>query len=202
MAKIGILGGTFNPIHFGHLLLGETAYEQFQLDKVLVIPTKDPDYRVISSNISKEHRTHMIQMSIDDNPHFEYSDIELRRKGHTYTIDTLKELKEASPKDDFYFIMGADSLYQFHTWKNPQSILEYATILVAARDGAGYGSIESQIAYLTERFGGNIYAIHSFALEISSHNIRKRIRNHASIRYLLPANVARYIEEQGLYLNS
>ena len=199
MARIGILGGTFNPIHFGHLLLGETAYEQFNLDKVLVIPTKDPDYRIISSNISKEHRTKMIQMSIEDNPHFEYSDIELLREGHTYTIDTLRQLKNSCPDDEFFFIMGADSLYQFHTWKEPQAILELATILVACREGIGYGSLESQIAYLTERFGGNICAIKSFALEISSHNIRKRIRNHASIRYLLPANVVRYIDDQQLY---
>ena len=111
--KIGIMGGTFNPIHNGHLLLAETAYEDFDLDKVLIMPVKEPAYRNISSNVSSTDRIEMVKLAIADNTHFELSLLEMEREGYTYTVDTVRQLKEEHPEHDYYFIMGADSLYHF-----------------------------------------------------------------------------------------
>lgn len=198
--KIGLMGGTFNPIHTGHLLLAETAYEQFGLDKVLIMPAKSPYHKKIYSIISDEERIDMIHCAIQDNPHFELSLIEFQREGNTYTVDTLRALKEAYQNTEFYFIMGADSLYQFAQWKEPEEILKRAVILVASRDNIASSALNSQIDYLTEKFGiGDIRLLQSPNMEISSHDIRKRVSENRSIRYLLPKAVQNYIEEKRLY---
>ena len=128
MKKIGILGGTFNPIHHGHLILGQTALEDFGLDKVLIVPTKNPAYKKISKNVEIEDRVNMVRMAIENHPGFEFSDIELDREGYTYTVDTLRKLTRLHPDAEYYFIMGADSLYQIESWKDPGQILSMATI--------------------------------------------------------------------------
>ena len=103
MKKIGILGGTFNPIHFGHLILGQSAREEFGLDKVLVMPTKNPAYKIISGGVTEQNRIDMIQLAIQDFPYFEFSDVELKRDGATYTVDTLRELQVENSEDKFYY---------------------------------------------------------------------------------------------------
>lgn len=200
MSKIGIMGGTFNPIHYGHLLLAESAYEQFSLDTVLIMPNKHPQYRMISSEISEEHRTKMIQLAITSNSHFQLSYEELNRDGATYTVDTLRALTTRHPDNSYYFIMGADSLFHFESWKDTKDICRLCEIIAAPRVGQVSADLESQIDYLCAKFDARIHLLNSPNLDISSHGIRKKIRNHQTFKYLLPETVEEYIREHRLYL--
>lgn len=197
--RIGIMGGTFNPIHFGHLLLAETAYHQFGLDEVLFMPTKNPYYKNLSNTATEEDRVNMVCLAIEDNDHFCLSKEELDRDGTTYTVETLRNLTTANPDHKYFFIMGADSLYHIESWREPEEILRMAVILVAGRDGGGSSSLKSQIAYIMNKYDADIRLLESPVLEISSHGIRRRIKDGQSIRYLLPKKVADYILEHGLY---
>lgn len=197
--RIGIMGGTFNPIHNGHLLLAESAYYQYGLDEVLIMPTKNPYYKNISSSVTEEDRVNMVCLAIEDNPHFVLSTEELERDGTTYTVETLNNLTKAHPDYKYYFIMGADSLYHIESWKDPEKILKMAVIVVADRDGGNSSSLKSQIAYIMDKYEADIRLLESPYLEISSHDIRKRVREGHSIRYLLPQQVADYIMEHGIY---
>ena len=116
MKKIGILGGTFNPIHHGHLILGQAAKEEFGLDEILVMPTKNPAYKTISGGVTEQNRVDMIKLAIAGFSYFRFSDMELNREGTTYTVDTLRALTKENTDCRYYFIMGADSLYQIETW--------------------------------------------------------------------------------------
>ena len=174
--KIGIMGGTFNPIHFGHLLLAETAFHQFQLDEILIMPTKNPYYKKISNSVTEEDRVAMAELAIEDNGHFRLSKEELNREGNTYTVETLSHLTE----------------------RHPEQILKMATIVVAGRAGTG-SSLNSQIEYIENKYDSEIHRLNSPVLEISSNDIRRRVRDGESIRYLLPDKVEHYIYEHGLY---
>ncbi|MCD8018329.1 MAG: nicotinate-nucleotide adenylyltransferase [Clostridiales bacterium] len=129
--KVGIMGGTFNPIHFGHLLLAETAYHQFHLDEILFMPTKNTYYKRMKNLVSEEDRVEMIRLAIRENDHFTFSAEELDREGTTYTVDTLNDLTRKNPDCEYYFILGADSLYHIESWKEPEAIFSMAVILVA-----------------------------------------------------------------------
>ena len=199
--KVGIMGGTFNPIHFGHLLLAETAYQQFDLDEVLIMPTKNTYYKKMNNLVQAEDRVNMVKLAIEDNPHFVLSREELNRDGTTYTVDTLTRLTAQEPDSRFYFIMGADSLYHLESWREPRKILSMAVILVAGREGSGIGaSLRSQKEYLENKFDADIRMLQSPVMEISSNDLRRRVREGRSIRYLLPKPVAEYIYENKLYL--
>lgn len=197
--KVGIMGGTFNPIHYGHLLLAETAYHQLELDEVLIMPTKNPYYKKLSNTASEEDRVNMVKLAIENNDHFQFSSEELERDGTTYTVETLRNLTSAHKDHQYYFIMGADSLYHIESWKEPEAILEMAVILVAGRDGGSSSSLKSQMAYIMNKYDAKIHLLESPVMEISSHDIRRRIQNGESIRYLLPDSVADYIYRQKLY---
>ena len=192
------MGGTFNPIHNGHLLLGEMAYEQFDLDKVLIMPAKNPYYKTISSNILEEDRVEMIRRAIADNPHFQFSDIELQREGMTYTVDTLEILTKKYPDVEFYFIMGADSLYHMETWRDCERILKLSKIVAASRDDS-YSAIDAQIEYINDKYDAEVLRLNSPNLEISSSYLRKQMKLGRSCRYLLPDSVREYIMERKLY---
>lgn len=196
--KVGIMGGTFNPIHFGHLLLGEAAYQQFALDEVLFMPTKNPYYKKLSNSVTEEDRVKMVQLAIKDNSHFTFSGEELDREGTTYTVETLRDLTKRNPDCDYYFIMGADSLYHIESWKDTAQVLEMAVILVAGR-GDLSSSLNSQIEYIENKYDASIHFLNSPSLQISSNDIRRRVQTGESIRYLLPRDVEDYIYEHGLY---
>lgn len=198
MKKIGILGGTFNPIHFGHLILGQSAKEEFALDQVLVMPTKNPAYKTISGKVTEQNRIDMINLAICDFPYFTFSDLELRRAGTTYTVDTLRELTQKNHDSKYYFIMGADSLYQIETWKDPDQILSMADILVATRNDSR-SALDAQIDYLEDKYNGKIYHLNSPSIEISSHQLRKRRKAGQSLHFFLPEQVIEYIERNDLY---
>lgn len=198
--KVGIMGGTFNPIHNGHLILGQTAYEQFGLDEVLFMPNKKPYYKKLSKNVTDEQRCDMVKLAIENNDAFTFSDIEVTREGVTYTVETLRILTEQNPDHEYYFIMGADSLFHFDSWKEAGEIVKMATLLVATRDSMATFDIESQIEYLQSEFeDARIECLFSPSLEISSNQLRKRCREGKSIRYLVPDKVAFYIEDHDLY---
>ena len=199
--KIGIMGGTFNPIHNGHLILGQTAYEQFGLDEILFMPNKKPYYKKMSKNVTDEQRCDMVKLAIENNDAFTFSDIEVLRDGVTYTVDTLRILTEQKPDCEYYFIMGADSLFHFDSWKEAGEIVKMAVLLVATRDSMATFDIESQIEYLQSEFeDARIECLFSPSLEISSNQLRKRCKEGKSIRYLVPDSVAFYIQEHNLYM--
>lgn len=197
--KIGIMGGTFNPIHIGHLILGECAYEQFQLDQVLFMPVKNPPHKKGISIASDTHRKEMVELAIRDNDHFELSLVELNREGYTYTVDTLRELVANHPEHEYYFIMGGDSLFEFETWKCPQEILELATILATSRNHVSEEAMKKQIEHLTNKYHGQIELLKTPEIEISSKKIRTLCEEGKSIRYLLPTGVEEYIRCNHLY---
>ena len=132
--KVGILGGTFDPIHTGHLILAEAAYESFSLDYVLIMPNGNPPHKAGQVNATMEQRTRMVELAVADNPHLKVSDFEKTPQDYHYTYETLEFLKKEHPDTDYYFILGADSLVHFYTWMEPRRICEACSILAATRD--------------------------------------------------------------------
>lgn len=199
MGRTGILGGTFDPIHLAHLAMGRRALEEQQLDRVLFMPSKIPPHK-LDRQISPENiRRDMVQLAIEGEEGFFFSDFELRRQEVTYTARTLSLLKREQPREEFYFILGGDSLFYFDKWKQPEVILRHAVILAFARGGMGEGQMEMQAKYLTGRFGGEIRIIYMPCIDISSSEIRDRLSRGESVRDLVPAPVYDYILKTGCY---
>lgn len=201
MKKIGIMGGTFNPIHYGHLILAESTYEQLNLDKILFMPLKNPPHKAISGEVSEKQRVDMISQAIKDNPHFELSTMELDREGITYTAETLTILTRENPDTEYYFIVGADSLFYMQNWKEPQTVFRLCTVVAAGRNQVEMDKIYNQIEYLKNIFRANIMLIHMPAIEISSAMIRERVAADKAIRYYVPEAVREYIENNRLYMD-
>lgn len=196
--KIGILGGTFDPIHYGHLLLAETAYDRFGMDKVLIMPAGDPYFKVDRGVSSDPDREAMTRLAIADNPHFEFSDLELKREGDTYTVDTLKILKDQHLYDDLYFIVGSDTLFQMEKWYKPQEIFQLATILSSCRNIPN-AELNAQMDYLRGKYGAKIVNLYMPNIDISSTDIREKVKNKMSVKYFTPDSVIDYIKEHQLY---
>ena len=197
--RIGIMGGTFDPIHLGHLILAEQAMTQFDLDQVLFMPSSQPPHKSDRKVLDARHRQAMVLLAIRDNDRFSYSDLELCRTGYTYTSDTLRELNSLYPDSTIYFIMGADSLFAVDSWHEPQEIFNRAVILAANRMDLPGEQLQSQIQYLKERFHGSVGLIQMPDIAISSRDIRKKCSEGRPIRYYVPKAVWDYIEEHGLY---
>ncbi len=197
--KVGILGGTFNPIHFGHLLLAESARDRLQLDKVLFIPTGTNPYKQDIEDVGSEHRYNMTKLGIASNPNFEISKIEMEREGYTYTIDTLKELDQIYEDTDFYFISGADIIFEIHKWKDAKVVLQKLKIVTTFRPGYDDQCLIQRIKELNENYGANITNLDTLEIDVSSSEIRSRIAEGFSIQYLLPESVRDYICDNKLY---
>jgi len=192
MEKIAILGGSFNPIHIGHLILANTVCEEFNLDKIIFVPCYIQPLKSNKDFASAEDRLAMIKFAIQNNPKFELSDIEIKRKGKSYTVDTLKYFKQKY--DDLYFVIGADNIKDFHRWKEPDTILKLAKLIVTNR-----GGIEQKIPQRLR--GKKIFVCKIPDIEISSTLIRNNIRSNKSIKYLVPEKVEKYIIKNKLYTN-
>lgn len=196
-AQIGLLGGTFDPVHLAHLRLGEEAAEQLGLDRVLFVlaprPWRKADRRITAT----EHRLTMLRLAIADNPRFAVSTIELDRPGPTYTADTLQALRDELDPASLHFILGTDALNDLPNWQRPDAILRLARLAVAARTG---GSLPEP-AVLDSRVPGlgNVERLQMPRLAISSTEIRRKAAAGRSIRYLVPNAVAEYIGSHGLY---
>lgn len=199
--RIGILGGTFNPVHNGHLILAQGALEALDLTRVLFIPCAMPPHKPATGLLSAEHRKAMLTAAIEDDFRFEFSDVELRRGGRSYAIDTMTELRARMPDADFYWIIGADALLELRMWKDIARLLELCEFVTIPRPGVDISSLEPGDLGLDlpwpERLMQNI--IKGRRIDISSSDIRYRVAEGMSIRYLVPHAVEMYIAEHGLY---
>lgn len=200
MKKIGIMGGTFDPVHNGHLALARCAREELGLDTVVFIPAKNPPHKENSHVTAEEDRCRMVQLALLNEPGFSYSDIEMEREGRTYTADTLQLLSRQHPDAFFYFIVGADSLLYLDKWRKPQQIFSLAVVVAAVRDDADMAVLEDKKKELLGKFGGRIVLLSMDRMDISSTGIRMDVREHNDIRAKVPAAVADYIYGRGLYL--
>lgn len=205
MMKVGIMGGTFNPIHLGHIRLAKAAYEQFALDKVLFIPSGEPPHKQDQPIAAGEHRMKMVEFAIEDYPYFEACDIEIMREGYSYTSETLKELHKRNPDEEYYFILGADSLFQMEKWKKADEIFEQCVVLAANRDDIAEEEFLGEIKTLTEKFHGDIRPLDTPMMHISSTQIREALNDNVldgedevNPRFL-DQNVVNYILEHKLY---
>ena len=187
--KIGILGGTFNPIHIGHLIMAEEIREKIGLDKIIFVPTYLPPHKNNTDIAPAWDRYRMIKLAIKRNPFFLVSDFEIKKDGLSYTIDTIKEFKKVYPKDDLYFLIGSDLLKYLDDWKDLPEILEMLKFIVATRPG-----------YPLEKIPAYISTMEIRAVDVSAFEVRQCIKNKKSFRYLVPEAVFRYINKNKLYI--
>lgn len=197
--RVGILGGTFDPIHTGHLILAEEAYEAFELDSVLIMPNGNPPHKPGQVQATMEQRTHMAELAVSGNAHFQVSDFEKTPQDYHYTYETLEFLVAAHPDTEFYFILGADSLVHFHTWMEPGRICKCCRILAATRDRMEAEKLKAHMERLKQDFGACIELLETPNIDISSNMLRERVQKGQSIRYYVPEAVEAYIHEQHLY---
>ena len=199
MRKVGIMGGTFDPVHIGHLIIAEKAREQFHLDEVLFIPSGTPYMKNVDEVLPGSIRTEMTKLAIEENPLFSISTIEIEKEGCTYTYETLEALHDKNPNTEYYFILGADSLFAMEHWKNPEKIFADCHILAALRNDKNTEEMEAQTAYLKGKYNADISLIKTGHIEISSSMIRELVKDGHSIRYLVPDAVYDYIIKNKLY---
>ncbi len=190
--RLGFLGGTFDPVHLGHMVLAETARDQLGLARVLFIPAGQPWRKADRRITAARHRREMLRLATADNLGFEVCDVELARAGASYSADTLEWLHAERPGSDVYFILGEDALEDLPNWRRPGRVLELATLAVARRQG---GAMAAPIPEAE----GRIVWLDMPLIDISASAVRERVRQGRSIRYLVPDTVAAYIREQGLY---
>lgn len=211
--KTGILGGTFNPIHLAHLRIAEEVREACALDEVLFIPAATPPHKPEFAAAPFADRLAMVQAAIADNPGFSVSDLEARRSGKSFSVDTLEILRRADPAGERYFIVGLDSFRDIASWKEYARLFELAHMVVTARPGVeipdplaalpvavqGDFCYDGQLKKLRHRSGKTVIFLEETRLDISSTLIRRKVAAGASIRYLVPPSVAAYIDDHGLY---
>lgn len=199
--RIGILGGTFDPIHEAHLKLGRQARDVFQLDQVIFMPTGNSYKKETRYSVSDAyHRGEMVKRAIADEAYFGYSDQEIRRQGPTYTADTLREFSCEHANADVYFILGADSLQDIESWYLPEVIFSHAAIIVANRNHqVPEEKLQVEIRHLQERFGARIYLLNFESMDISSSKIRRHLEQGGMAAASVPAAVKEYIYDHDLY---
>lgn len=199
--RIGVLGGTFDPIHVGHLLIAECAREHLRLSQVRFIPAAVAPHKQGQLSTDSKHRLEMLRLAIGGNPHFVADDRELIRGGTSYTVDTLGELKREFPESKLFFLMGADSLADLHTWREPAKICEIAFVAVFARAGLAPPDLNLLKPFLPQETTAQLQAhlVPMPQVEISSSEIRGRIAAGKSVRYQIHPAVAAYIAANKLY---
>lgn len=200
MGKIGIMGGTFDPIHNGHLHLGLQAYSEYDLDFVWYMPAGQPPHKKDHKVTEAVHRCNMTRLAIEEHPEFVFSDFEVSRDGNTYTAQTMELLTSDYPQHEFYFIIGADSLYELEKWYDPGLVMRYATLLVAGREyQKAHKTIDQQIAYLRDKYQADILRLHCTEVDISSEEIRDMLTRGKDVLKYVPKPVLNYIRENSLY---
>lgn len=197
--RIGIIGGTFNPIHKGHLMLAKYAYIEHNLDKVLFMPAPMPPHKDNTTIESQVHRENMVKLAIKNMEYFEYSDFESKREGKSYTYKTLELLKKENPDVEYFFIMGADSLFQFETWKNPQLIVKYATLIVAKRNDIDDNVFYNKVNELQEKYECEILTVSMEEVPLSSTQLRLSVANGCDISKYTGVEVYKYICDNNMY---
>jgi nicotinate-nucleotide adenylyltransferase len=188
LRRIGILGGTFNPIHNGHLIMADEVYRALNLDKIIFVPTYLPPHKPSKDIAPARERLKMLKLALDANPHFTISDIEIKRKGKSYTIDTVKELKKKFKDAKIYFIIGSDYQRGLDKWKDVTQIQKLVKFVVVNRPRFSFKSNTPGVLNLNLK-----------TVDVSGYGIRERIRKNRTIRSLVPLKVMRYIYDRGLY---
>ncbi len=191
-ARIGIFGGTFNPPHVGHLIVGESVREQLKLDKIIFVPSYISPHKRKGEETLASHRLKMVQTAIRNNSFFSVSDIEIKRKGTSYTYETLEILRKEYQGAKIFFIIGIDNFAEFHTWRKPQRIAELATLVVMNRPMEAEDTGRKRLRSTTE-------FVEVPDIQVSSTEIRRRVKEGKSIRFLVPEAVERYIARMKLY---
>lgn len=199
MRRIGIMGGTFDPIHHGHLVAAEEARYQFGLAKVIFIPAGHPPHKVSRKISEARHRLAMTRLAIQSNPFFAASAIEVERPGLSYTINTIRDMRKIYPRADIFFITGADAVLEILSWRHIDELLDQCCFIAARRPGYRLGRLRAKLPGLREEQLKQITVMEVPALAISSTDIRERVRTGRPIKYLLPETVEKYIREHGLY---
>ena len=194
--RLGVMGGTFDPIHHGHLVTAEEARAQFSLDEVLFVPTGRPWMKAHDNVSPAEHRYLMTVIATASNPRFNVSRIEVDREGPTYAVDTLRQLQdEQGAGTELFFITGADAMLEILHWKEPEDLFELAHFIAATRPGYDLARFEAEQPSRHQ----NVSVMNIPALAISSTDIRERVREGRPIRYLVPQGVESYIQKAWLY---
>lgn len=211
--KTGILGGTFNPIHLAHLRIAEEAQKEFRLDRVLFIPAADPPHKDIDGEVSFAHRFAMVERAIREYPCFQASDLEIRRSGKSFSVDTLEILQREDPAGERFFIIGLDSYRDIASWKDFTRLFSLCHLVVATRPGIAVENpldplpvairrdfcYDSRAGKILHKSGNYVFFLSGTHLDISSTQVRQRLIEGQSVSRLVPPTVAEYIEEHGLY---
>jgi nicotinate-nucleotide adenylyltransferase len=195
--RVGILGGTFNPPHLGHLVAAQEAYRELGLDQVLLIPASTPPHKPVEDEPGARHRLELCRLAVGDDDRFSVSDLELQREGPSYTVDTLQILKDHASSNDLFLILGGDIAAGLPRWHEPERVLELATVAVAKRRGTAREAVEEALAGL--KGGERARFFEMPGIGISSTMVRHRVRCGQPIRYFVPDGVKQYIETHGLY---
>jgi nicotinate-nucleotide adenylyltransferase len=199
--RIGVFGGTFDPVHVGHLILAEQCREQANLDRVLFVPSASPPHKQTQPVTPFAQRVEMLSLAISGHASFSINELEKDRDGPSYTAHTLEQLQREQPGDEFFFILGSDSLHDLPKWYQPRRILELATLLVVLRaDWPVFNTEELKLAMqLPADFPLRYTLVEAPLITLSSRDIRKRIAEGRSVRYMVPRAVEAYAEDKGLY---
>ena len=195
--RTGILGGTFNPPHIGHLICAQEAMGELGLDRVLIVPARIPPHKPVEHEPGAEHRLELCRRAVTDDPRFEVSDLELRREGPSYTVDTLQELRAHAPHDELVLILGGDIAAGLPDWHMPERVLTLATVAIAKRRGTPRTDVERALSSLEGGDRARFFAMPRIG--ISSTMLRRRVRAGQPIRYLVTEPVRQYIDAHGLY---
>lgn len=196
---LGIMGGTFDPIHYGHLTAAECARFELELDKVLFIPSARPPHKELDMVSNCHYRYIMVKKAIEDNPAFAISSLEIERKGLSYTVDTIDYYSNKYPGVKIYFILGIDALLLINTWKEVDRLAEMCKFVAVTRPGYKIDKANPSFSGLPEKLCANLYFIEMPGNDVSSSSIRQRVRAGRPIKYLVPPAVEKYIAENGLY---
>jgi nicotinate-nucleotide adenylyltransferase len=201
--RIGLLGGSFNPVHLGHLVMAEDALEHFALGSVLFVPAALPPHKTLSRLSDAVHRVSMLRLAIESNPRFDVEVDEIQRGGVSYSVDTVRRLQAKYPESRLHFIIGGDTLRELHTWKDVHVLLELCEFITIARPGFAASELEAAPLGLPDPWPSRLRAnlVTDHLVEISSTDIRQRVARGLSIRHLVPPAVERYIVEHQLYVN-
>lgn len=189
MRRVGVFGGSFNPIHLGHLIVAEEARRRLRLSEVCFVPSYNPPHKLL--RVGFEDRCRMVELAVEDNPHFTVSRVEEGRKGRSFTVETIRLFKEQHPGDRVYFLMGADQFSELSTWRSPEELFKLCQVVVLLRPGyepSPRGRFVKEAIFLSVP-----------QLEIASSRLRRRLHRGERVRYLIPQPVIHYIEERGLY---
>jgi nicotinate-nucleotide adenylyltransferase len=212
LARVAVLGGSFNPIHYGHLLLAEDVLEQLALDRVLFVPAGSPPHKPAALLAPAADRFEMVRRAIADHPRFDVSDVELRRTGPSFTVDTLAAL--AAGGDQLYYIVGSETFLDLLTWRDPRRVAALARLVVIPRAGSVFdteGAAAQKVLHEIGVEGGFVHAggapppargvliVHATSLPLSASDLRRRVREGRSLVYRVPPAVIDYVETHGLY---